>query len=513
MNPARRLFTLALASAWTAKLPVAWATQANDASSLKSDLSLLNRISWGISKDDFQRLRAEGRDAFLARQLKPDLRVSLPEASRRHLASLELINRPAEQRLAGYLEREARMQKMPRGEKRMAEGRRLRQEVLRAADQSAQRAVIYAIHSPNQLNEAMTWFWLNHFSVYRSVRLTGLLVPELEAAAIRPRALGRFQDLLTAVVYSPAMLSYLDNVRNYRGSSNENYARELMELHTLGVDGGYTQKDVQELARVLTGFTIDDPVSRKAAERNPGSRPPVKNGVQVFYPSLHDDAPKKLLGKEIRQAGPEGLTEALDILCGHPATATFISRKMATYFLPTTPSDSLTDKLARRFAQSGGDIAQVLGALFDSEEFQLSLAQGKFKDPVHYVLSAVRLRMHAAPAIQDAEPILRVLVQANQGYYGRPTPDGYPLMQAEWSGSGQMAARLQLARSLAMDGPQGIYGDTLEGKQQPISLNDAFFKDSLHVLFGSKTLDVLKGAKTAREWNTYLLASPEFMYR
>src|SRR2546422_7311634 len=214
------------------------------------------------------------------------------------------------------------------------------------------------------------------------------LVADYEERAIRPHALGRFRDLLGATARHPAMLIYLDNAQNAANRINENYARELMELHTLGVDGGYTQRDVQELARILTGFVV-------------------REGWFEFIPGRHDYGDKLLLGRAIRGRGAAEVDEALDLLARHPATARFLCRKLALVFVSDDPSEVLVERLASTFPSSDGDIAAVLRELFPSAEFSASLGT-KFKDPVHYVVSAVRLA-YDDKGILNAGPLINWL--------------------------------------------------------------------------------------------------------
>ncbi len=225
----------------------------------------------------------------------------------------------------------------------------------------------------------MTWFWSNHFSVFGGKADLRAAVGDFEERAIRAHALGRFRDLLGAAARHPAMLRYLDNERNAAGRLNENFARELLELHTLGVDGGYAQADVQELARVLSGVGIayqqGEPPMRTALRARY-----VREGAFEFNPARHDFGDKRVLGRTIAGRGLDELEEVLDLLAAHPSTARHVARRLAQFMVSDTPGDALVARLADAFSSSGGDVPAVLRVLFASPEFHASLG-GKFKDP------------------------------------------------------------------------------------------------------------------------------------
>ena len=237
----------------------------------------------------------------------------------------------------------------------------------------------------------MVWFWFNHFNVHQYKANIRIMVGDYEDRAIRPYAMGRFRDLLSATLRHPAMLRYLDNTDNAVGHLNENYAREIMELHTMGVGSGYTQPDVEELARILTGVGIDlkpeDPKLKPEWQRQL-----VREGAFEFNPARHDYGDKMFLGHPIKGRGLAELDEALDILCRQPATAAHIAQKLATYFVADAPPASLVQRMAQTFQKSDGDITAVLSTMVHAPEFLASLKTGtKFKDSVQYVLSAVRM--------------------------------------------------------------------------------------------------------------------------
>jgi hypothetical protein len=358
----------------------------------------------------------------------------------------------------------------------------------------------------------MTWFWMNHFNVFQFKANLRAMVGDYEENAIRAHALGRFRDLLGATVRHPAMLRYLDNAQNGANRLNENYARELMELHTLGADGGYTQRDVQELARILTGVGIA--ITSNAPRISPGRQGDyVRTGAFEFNPNRHDYGDKVFLGRAVKGKGLAEVDEVLDRLARHPSTARFISRKLAVFFVSDEPPASLVDQMARAFGKTDGDIAATLRVLFHSPEFVASLGH-KFKDPVHYVISGLRFTYDEQP-IANAAPVLAWLNSLGQGLYNRQTPDGYPLTQTNWSGPGQMTARFEVARAIATGG-RGLLGsdasvDVAFPKPPPFSR--APREDGIEKTLSASTVGALERARSAAEWYVYFLSAPEFMYR
>jgi len=361
----------------------------------------------------------------------------------------------------------------------------------------------------------MTWFWTNHFSIFARKGNIGAVLDDFDMRTVRPRALGKFRDLLEATMRSPAMLLYLDNQANRADSGNENYARELMELHTLGVNGGYTQKDVQELARILTGLGVS--YSKQPPRMDSSLRAQVvQDGAFLFNPANHDYGDKVLLGHRIKGQGLAEVDEAADILARHPATARHISLKLAQYFVADRPPEALVDTMSKVFQASDGDIAQTLQAMFRSPAFAESLETGKFKDPVHYLYSALRLAYEALPPVSNVSAVKAWLTRMGQPLYGRVTPDGYPVAQSDWSGSGQMTIRFDVARQIATR-PQTFYRSknrkgTTALPPMPrlldIALGTGLFSD-----LSPNTRKVIDQVESDHDSNTYLLASPEFMRR
>ena len=450
--------------------PIAWAED-----SAQAQVQVLNRVTWGASRSSFERIHALGSAEFLARELHPSGEARLPAQVQARIDAMTISRVPMSELAARMAEQRRAFLGLPPEERKAAQ-QAYQKELTRLGREAQTRMLLRALYSPQQLREQMTWFWMNHFSVFQFKANVRALVADYEEHAIRPNALGRFRDLLGASARHPAMLVYLDNARNAAGHVNENYARELMELHTLGVDGGYTQRDVQELARVLTGFGVERP----------------DGGAYRFYPRRHDWGEKQLLGRTIRGGGEAELDQALDLLARHPATARFVSRKLAVFFVADDPPPGLVERMAQTFLASDGDIAETLATMFSSQEFRASLG-GKFKDPMHYVVSAVRLAFDERP-IADARPVLGAVGLLGEPLYARPTPDGYPLKRTDWASPGQLATRFDVARAIANRTAQPLWEEDAPNAGPP-------------------TLQALARASSVRERNMLLLASPEFMQR
>lgn len=309
-----------------------------------------------------------------------------------------------------------------------------------------------AILSERQLAEVLTDFWFNHFNVYLDKGADRLLVTSYERDAVRPHILGKFKDLLLATARHPAMLFYLDNWqsvdprsaaaragRRYKGL-NENYARELMELHTLGVDGGYTQADVTEVARCFTGWTL---------------RNPRQGGGFWFAERAHDRGVKTVLGVRIPAGrGEEDGLQVIDLLAKHPSTARFLSRKLAQRFVADEPPASLVEKMANRFQSSDGDLREVLKTMLDSPEFwSEKYYRVKIKSPLELVASAAR----AMDAQVDSGLALgRQVARLGQPLYRKQEPTGYPNTSSDWMNSAALVARMNFASALAENRIPGV---------------------------------------------------------
>ncbi len=389
----------------------------------EADWRLLNRITFGPRPAERQRLAEIGPAAFIEEQLEEQLAPEmLPEMAagpwltlrRRetlHLDAPDLFDVEAE-----IVKRELQ-----------------------------QAALLRAIYSPRQLYEVMVDFWTNHFHIDQNKAVCAWLKTVDDREVIRPHALGHFHDLLSASAHSPAMLVYLDNQENHAGNPNENYARELLELHTLGVDGGYSQQDVREVARCLTGWSVKAHFYR---------------GQFTFDEEQHDPGSKQVLGLPIpANLGQAGGQRVIEMLATHPATARFIATKLVRRFIADDPPSALVEKAAHTFLKTDGDIKAVLRTILLSEQMlnPLSLGLGpqpKLKRPLDYVASALR----QLDARTDGGDILHtVLARLGQPLFQWPTPDGFPDRAEAWQGG--LMTRWRFAVALAND---EIEGTTLD---------------------------------------------------
>jgi uncharacterized protein (DUF1800 family) len=317
--------------------------------------------------------------------------------------------------------------------------------------------------------------------------------------------------LVLATLEHPAMLQYLDNNQNAVGHINENYARELMELHTLGVHGGYTQQDVQQLARVLTGVGISavDPPKLKREWQNLYRR----DGAFEFNPARHDFGDKLLLGRTIKGRGFDEVDEAVGLIVRQPACARFISRELARYFVADDPPARLVDRMTQTFMRSDGDIAQVLREMLLAPELDAALG-GKFKDPMRFVVSSVRFA-YDGRTISNTRPMLNWLNGLGEAPFGRATPDGYPLTELAWASSGQMSRRFEIARAIG-SGSAGLFdgedGTSPGGAGGFPQLSNRLYYEAVEPFLGAGARDALARANSQQEWNTFLLASPDFNY-
>jgi len=323
-----------------------------------------------------------------------------------------------------------------------------------------------ATYSDRQLEEVLTDFWFNHFNVDIDKGADRFMVTSYERDAIRPHVLGKFKDLLLATAESPAMMFYLDNWQSTgpnvnarpnqprRQGLNENYGRELMELHTLGVDGGYTQQDVTEVARCFTGWSI---------------RQPNQGGGFVFMPRQHDNGEKHVLGVTIPAGGgQEDGFKVLDILAHHPSTARFISKSLAIRFVSDNPPDSLIDKMAATFTSTEGDLREVMSTMLKAPEFwDPKNFRSKVKSPLEMVVSAVRA---VNGDLDFVQPMNAVMLQLGEPLYRKLEPTGYSNRSTDWMNSASLLARMNFANSLAQGKIVGVKVDTSQFSGDPATI-------------------------------------------
>ena len=355
---------------------------------------LLNRAAFGPWPGQLDDVRQRGWESWIDWQLKPDaIEDRACDLRARRFESLALA--PGN---AFELKREV-----------------IREELIR-------HTLLRAVYSRRQLFEVMVGFWTDHLNIDLEKGDCIYLKPHDDREVIRKHALGRFRDLIRASVTSPAMLVYLDGNENRVGDEhgdvpNENYARELLELHTLGVDGGYTQDDVMAAARCLTGWHFSMQGWRRGRVR--------------FEPRWHDSNEQVVLGTTIPAGlGPMAVDRLVDIVCSHPATARHISWKLARRFVAPEPPERLIDRLAAEFTRTDGDIRSVLRVLLLSSEFRLSAGM-RFRRPFEFIVAS--LRAMAADTHAHA-PLIEYLTRMGQGPFQHPTPDGYPDEAGPWMG-------------------------------------------------------------------------------
>jgi uncharacterized protein (DUF1800 family) len=474
-------------------------------------LHLINRLSFGFSPGDIERVESMGIDSYIKEQLTPDA-IPEPQSLTKQLSGLSTFNLTAAELLKEYTKSRPQGQK-PTVEQMQAARKRIKQ----VEQEAVQAKLLRATTSPRQLQEVMVEFWYNHFNVYVGKGRDRFLVGAYEKDAIRPHTLGRFRDLLGATARHPAMLFYLDNWQNTAPNSpgargrfqglNENYARELMELHTLGVDGGYSQQDVISLARIFTGWGL------AGTEKQTGD----SSGF-YFNAKRHDFGEKTFLGQTIKGSGEAEGNQALDILARSPITARHISYKLAQYFVSDSPPDALVQKLQKRFLATDGNIRDVLDTLFHSQEFwDAKNFNAKFKTPLEYTISAIRA---TGTPVNNTKPISTFLQQLGMPVYGWQTPDGYKNTAAAWLNPDAMTRRLSFVTNLA-NGSLPISGipfkQIKQNQNQQISRTSPVDAGKLEKTIGNslsaKTQNAISTSNSSKLRAALILGSPEFMHR
>jgi uncharacterized protein (DUF1800 family) len=400
--------------------------------------------------------------------------------------------------------------------------------------------ILRAVYSERQLQEVMVDFWTNHFNIFANKGADRWLLPAYDRDTIRPNAIGKFSTLQQATAQSPAMLFYLDNFQSVspnanqrrrggllqqlrpqqqqpqqqRRGINENYARELMELHTLGVDGGYTQKDVQEVARCFTGWTIFQPRGGAAAVNAMMGEAGRRNaGTFFFNARVHDDGEKTVLGHKIPAGGgmKDGLM-VLDILVHHPSTAKFIATKLVRHFVSDTPPPSLVNQVAATFTKSDGDIRETLKAIFFSKEFNSAEAyRVKIKRPFELVVSAIR----TLGADTNGGPgTHQWIARMGEPLYGFQTPNGYSDAAESWVNTGGLLERMNFGLALAGNRVQGTKVSLAKTSGEQAKVMDEYLKVILAGDISAATretlLKQLDPSDPAAKVVGLILGTPEF---
>lgn len=494
---------------------------------------LLSRFTYGGTPGEVENVVAMGIEKWFDQQLKAGLTDEKLEQRLSEYGSLKLTNTQAVNtylksgqvyRMAieeGVIIKDSVDKPTPKAYKEKLQafmdqkGFRPERELV---EQFSNQKVLRAIYTSNQLEEVLTEFWFNHFNVSFTKGDCEEFIPAYERDVIRPNSLGHFENLLIATAKSPAMLMYLDNFssvgenddpeqvakRKAKGRKlqglNENYAREVMELHTLGVDGGYTQADVTEAARVLTGWTVY-PMGRgdraagieKVGEDRMKERGFVHDGDFLFTPNRHDTGEKTVLGKHFGPGGgyEEGV-QLLSMLAHHPSTAQFISRKIAVRFVNDNPPATLVDKMAKVFTSKNGDIREVLIAMVTAPEFWSDAAlREKTKSPFELAVSAVR---SLGAEVADPEQITNWMKRMGQKLYFYQDPTGFPDRAQYWINPGSLLNRVNFGLALAGGHVKGVTFDllALNNNREPESAEAALLAYSKVILPERKTEEQIK---------------------
>lgn len=459
----------------------------------------VSRLSFGVTPQQIDTIKNRGLENYIQAQLNPasiNQSIELDE----QLASLETTAQKSSDLFAVYRQytsqlKEKNAKALSVKEKQVIQQKR-NQYKSNVARQARHAHLASAIASERQLQEVMTNFWLNHFNVYGLKKIIPFWLADYEND-LRELALGNFHDLLSLTAHHPAMIVYLDNSLNSvpndsskKGNINginENYARELMELHTLGVDGGYTQQDVTALARILTGWGVDR-TGRSGDE----------NSFR-FYKQRHDFSDKLFFGETIQGSGIAEGERALDLLAHHPETARFISYKLAQYFVADAPPETLVETLSQTFLDSQGNIKTVLDTLFHSLEFNdPQYYRVKFKTPFQYIVSIVRASEIDDP---DLKKIEGILTRLSMPVFGSEAPKGYQNTESAWLNPNGMLNRLGFTISIA----NGLLSD-----EEPIDA--AALQKTLEKSLTAETQNAIANSSTSLK-AALILGSPEMMYR
>jgi uncharacterized protein (DUF1800 family) len=490
---------------------------------------VLNRLTFGPRPGDADRVQAMGLAAYIAGQLHPDaIDDAALDARLAPLGALDVSSRAfatdyylpmvaarqvftdtqktgataALPRLGWHLQPIAALS-LPGGDKPVSvlqqssvtpDELRYQRENQAVLDALQGQKLLRAVYSERQLQEVLTDFWFNHFNVdVRKIDDRPVMV-EYERDVIRPHVLGRFRDLLGATAKSPAMLFYLDNWLSKDRGLNENYARELMELHTLGVDGGYTQADVVDVARAFTGWTMRKPHEATGFE---------------FNDKMHDHRAKVVLGQTIKAGGGvEDGERVLDLLARHPSTARFIAAKLVRRFVQDDPPPALVDRASKTFRRTDGDLGEVMRTILTSPEFLAPAARrAKVKAPFEYVASLLRA---TRASVTNARSFVGTIASMGEPLYQCQPPTGYADRSSFWMNTGALIGRLNFAQSLAANGANASTLDVPRAAGEVGAWADGVLGGDL----SAPTRAVLQApTATAAVRIGLLLGSPEFQRR
>jgi uncharacterized protein (DUF1800 family) len=486
---------------------------------------VLNRLAFGPRPGDIDRVQRMGLHAWIDEQLHPERIDDRALAAR--IAGFRTLPLDTATILRDYYQpavEERRARRRQAGSSpveppensdlsasRLQDPRIARPQALSVAARNARLVVtelsdpriLRAVYSERQLEEVLTDFWFNHFNVFAGKGPTGAFLTSFERDAIRPYVLGNFRQMLEAVAQSPAMLFYLDNWQNVQPQTsrsrqaraphgiNENFARELLELHTLGVDAGYTQDDIVNVARAFTGWTMR----------------PRQDARFEFAPTLHDRNEKRVLGHTLKGGrGVEDGRDVLDILVAHPSTARFIATKLARKFVSDTPPAALIERAARRFGETRGDLREVTRTILTSPELLApEIYRAKVKTPLEFVASALRA---TGAQVHDATPIARVLRDLGMPLYFCQPPAGYDEAADTWISSGALVARMNFALEL---GNERLPGLSVSGSRPTVdSLRTTLVGTALPGDVSEGTRAILARAATPEQVVALVIGSPEF---
>ena len=553
----RTLAAAAIAVATLAAAPVTGTGAPDDA----AVLHVLNRLGYGPTAAAGALVRSAGIKSYIDAQLHPDRIPDTGMAARlsgfttlakssRELAQdyfmPAMVERREAQRRAQSTDGGGANPLPPARTPEQTEAMRMQRTVV---TELSQQRFLRAIYSDRQLEEVMVDFWMNHFNVFIGKGQVRVYLTEYERDAVRPHVLGRFRELLGATAHSPAMLFYLDNWqssapegavtsagaeqdrnqmrrramagdprrRRFPDPSltgrqmpgavappqqrsrgiNENYARELMELHTLGVDGGYTQKDVQEVARAFTGWTIANPRL---------------GGGFVFDPRRHDDGEKIVLGHKIKAGGGEkDGEEILDLLAKHPSTARFIATKLARRFIADEPPTAVIDRAARRFRETGGDLREVVRTIVTSPEFLgEEYRRAKTKNPFEFVVSSVRA---TGLDIRNTLMLVQSVRDLGMPIYGAQPPTGYPDRADAWVNSGALLNRMNFAIALTSGRMRAPGAAPMSNPLTAEEARRTLYAVALADDVSAATAATVAKATTPAQAVALILGSPEFQKR